>query len=160
MRIYYFLFSVVCLWHLSSSFEINLERIEIKNETNIPGLYNIREMRIAKYNRSTFALNADADILFDLNDNCEVRPTSIRGKVPITWALSLLLFQLKAEIFHSPMGNNQYTKSIAGVKRSPFCEVWEKFYRKHFMKSFKDSSNLPQYKDDEPSCPLKKVGVF
>lgn len=60
------------------------------------------------------------------------------------------------DIFYSKDGT-EYNKFPVGIERKPFCVVWEKLYRKNFMSSMKEVSNLPQYADDEESCPVKKV---
>lgn len=58
------------------------------------------------------------------------------------------------------MGNNIFTKSPIGLTRQPFCDIWDKYYRKKFMKNVEGISNLPQLTPTQPHCPLYRVRLF
>lgn len=68
--------------------ELNFERIELLNSSYVEGLYNVSLLRISKYNRTTYALSFDGELLFDVTEDVKV----------------------KADFYHSRMNNNQYSK--------------------------------------------------
>lgn len=135
---------VICVWifHCAnvSSTEIQFDRIEILNDSYVEGYYNVSEFRITKFNRTTYVLNARADIFVDIDQD------------------------IKTElILHfNRLNNNQYTKLPMGLPKDYLCNIIQKYYRKFIMVQVKDCSNLPQPMPELPDdqiCPIKKVNI-
>lgn len=115
--------------------EIQMDRIELLNETYVDGYYNLSEFRITKFNRTAYVLNAQVELFVDINTNIKV----------------------EVSFHYNRLNNNQYTKSPMGIPKGYLCSVAEKFYRKSLMVALKDCSNLPQRQPNEPICPMEKV---
>lgn len=52
--------------------DISFDRIEVLNDSHVDGCYDIEEMRITKFNRSAFVLNAEFETLVDIDDTFSV----------------------------------------------------------------------------------------
>lgn len=117
--------------------EIQFDRIEFLNKSYVEGSYNLSELRITKFNRTTYVLNGKAEIFIDINRD------------------------IKAEVvFHyNRLNNNQYTKSPLSLSKDYLCNMGEKYYRKFIMAQVKDCSNFPQPGPNEPICPIIKVNL-
>lgn len=56
------------------------------------------------------------------------------------------------------MGNSQYVKSPMGLPKMGLCTFLKTVYKKYLMSELAAPvSNLPQYTEDEESCPFKAV---
>lgn len=55
------------------NYEIILEKIECLNGSGVAGIYSITELRIGKYNRTTYTLNVEFELYADIGDGYFVR---------------------------------------------------------------------------------------
>lgn len=120
------------------SYTVALDQVFLYNSTALDGFYNVTQMRIAKYNRTTFVLNFDGEIYFDVDET---------------------VF-LQVEFYVSQFNNNQYQKSPFRVPKLTFCDFMKRLYVPWWQKDLKHTSNLPQFEPNEKPCPLKKVYFF
>lgn len=124
----------MCFWDGIRSNEIQFDRIEL-NPLSLDGFYNASLFRIAKFNHTAYALNADGDIFTDVDQN----------------------FDIEINFYYNRMNNNQYIRSPLRVPKGSLCNTIEKYYRTYVMKYIQDYSNLPQYEPPATFCPLKQV---
>lgn len=123
-------------WESVTTDEIIYDRVELLNSSSLEGIYNFTEFRITKFNRTLFVINSKIELLQDLDETFEVE----------------VLF------YFNRLNNNQYTKSIARVKRDKLCIVATKFQDALFTNLNKDKTNLPP--EGVGYCPLKKVVII
>lgn len=114
--------------------EIQIDRIEFVNTTFMEGIYNVSELRISRINRTTYALSAELTFYVDFDKN---------------WVYEI-------SFFRNRFNNNQYYKMPFGLSKRTVCETFEPIYQKHVQAVIKDISNLPQLKEGEHICPLKR----
>lgn len=114
--------------------EFQFERIELKTPSYVEKYYNISEIRITKYNRTTYVLNLHGEFFVDFDEE----------------------FFLEIFFYFNRLNNNQYTKSPAHIKK-PFCEVLRRFYKNYIMGQLQGYSNFPQLEPDEDVCPIERV---
>lgn len=86
--------------------EIHFDRIELKNTSYNPEVYNISLLRIAKFNRTTYVLNANVDVLADIDSQ----------------------YYMEVSFFYNRFNNNQYSRSLIRVPRMNLCDAIERFY--------------------------------
>lgn len=97
----------------------------------LPGIYNISQIRIAKYNRTTSVLNFDGDLLVKLSDDIEV----------------------DVSFYYNRLNNNQYNQMLMAIPKTKICSCLDKYYH-FFMKDLKNTSNLPQLGSSKNICPI------
>lgn len=115
--------------------KIEIDRVEILNSSYMEGIYNISELYVSKFNRTAYVLNVKMMLYIDIDENCEV----------------------ELSLHHNRLNNNQYNKMPFGISRRSCCQLLEEHYRTVFMPLLKDVSNLPQLKEGDHVCPIKKV---
>lgn len=69
---------------------VRFDQVVLGNSTYLDRYYNLTQCRIAKYNRTTYVLNYEIEMFFDLDENVFV----------------------EAEIYKSFLNNNQYTRYL------------------------------------------------
>lgn len=117
--------------------EIILDRIELVNTTYLEGFYNMSELRISRINRTTYVLNAQIITYFVLDQNWEI----------------------EVSFFRNRFNNNQYYKMPFRFPRTSACQVLDQYYVKYLQPGLKGITNLPQFKEGEHFCPIKKVSI-
>lgn len=117
------------------SLEFQFERIELKNESYIPNRYNVSLLRITKLNRTTYAMNLEAEFFNDADTN----------------------HSMEVRFYYNRLNNNQYSRSPAHLPKQSICNIGNKQYKDILMPHLKGNSNFPQLKPGENFCPLKKV---
>lgn len=135
MKMFIVIFLSILFFENASSLEIQFDRIEMVNASYLEGWYNISLFRVAKYNRTAYGINFQGEFFNEINSE----------------------HYLEVKIYYNRLNNNQYSLSPAHISKTPFCDVFEKFYRKHWMHQLKGKSNFPQLQPNENFCPLKKV---
>lgn len=121
-----------------SATEIQLDRVELLNQTYMEGFYNLSEFRVTKFNRTSYVWNAEVEMFSDIDDK----------------------LKLEVTFHHNRLNNNQYNKSPMQISKDTLCNIAEKYYRKFIMNDIKDISNFPQLKAGEPVCPIVKVCIL
>lgn len=134
--------------------DVSLQKIETSNGTGAAGLYAIKELKAGKFNRTAFVLNTQFETFIDLDESFTVGEISFQIQFNF-YKNKNSVFQVKADVYFSRMGNNQFMRSPLRYAEQNFCQGAEKFY-KNYMKNLKDNSNFPQYGPDEKVCPFKK----
>lgn len=109
--------------------EIQFDRAEVI-PLFVEGLIKINEFRVTKFNRTSYVLNIDVDILNDIDEY-------VKGE---------------ASFYYNRLNNNQYNKSPLNVPRSGICKIADKYYPVFVMEQVKNSSNLPQYEAPDTFC--------
>lgn len=62
------IFLFFSLKFIASADEVHLDRVELRNASYIPGLYNVSLIRIAKFNRTAYAFNLIGDLSRDISN--------------------------------------------------------------------------------------------
>lgn len=119
---------------LSEANDMEFDRIQIK-PMYLQGIYNTSVLRVAKSNRTAYAVDARFELYTDIDQN----------------------FQAQVDLYHKRANNNQYTKSSLRLPRGPLCNVLDNYYPQYGMKQMKGRSNFPQYEPPTKFCPMKKV---
>lgn len=71
LKIFLFIF-VINKFSSIDGFEIYLQQVDVKSPVRLAGVYNIKLMRVIKYNRTAYVLNGDLEIETDLDDTYSV----------------------------------------------------------------------------------------
>lgn len=134
------LFLTICAWftilNQLTANEIYFDTIKIV-PLYLKDFFNITEVRITKYNRTTPVLNFCVDVLFDIDENLE-------GEI---------------NFHYNRLNNNQYNKMPFGIQKTKFDEIVEKFYTKYIMSDVINFSNLPKCDPPKTPCVFKRVRV-
>lgn len=133
---------VVCLlshiWGGIFTTEIQVDRIEVLNSTYQKNLYNISELRVTKFNRTTYTINANFILFFDIDEK-------------VTGDISL---------HYNRFNNNQYNKMPFELKKDTLCNHLSKFYKSFIMDLVNNCTNLLQYAPNEHICPIPSKVSF
>lgn len=134
---------VIFLWILNSFPSLNiknelvLDRVELINATYLEGLYNISEMRVGKFNRTTYVLNFEIESFIEINQKDS---------------------EFETTFYFNRMNNNQYSKTLIHVRRSPLRSTMDTFRTLLFPDAMRTHSNLPVFNGPNASfCPIPKV---
>lgn len=122
-------------WDETFTTEIQVDRVELLNSTFSDGIYNISELRVTKFNRTSYVLNLDAEIFFDVDQSVDAELT----------------------LHHNRMNNNEYNKMPFGLAKKSLCTYLEKYYKSILMEPMKNISNSPQLGPKDNVCPIPKV---
>lgn len=117
--------------------EMYFDRIELLNESYVEGLYKVNEMRITKFNRTTYVLNGEAEFYYVTNDSVKV----------------------EMSFHYNRFNNNQYAKSLMRVPKDSLCKIVEKYYPIISMQRMNNVTNFPIIEPGEKYCPLPKVCI-
>lgn len=132
------LFFCPCIWliwfNISTTNVIYFDYVEAV-PLYLKDYFNISELRISKFNRTTFVANFRVDLYNDVDREYEIEET----------------------LHYNRLNNNQYNKIPFGISRTNLCDAMDKFYGKYLMKDVKNDSNFPQYKPPAKGCPIKNV---
>lgn len=125
-------------FELIKSFDVIFERVELLNSSYVEGFYNFSNVRIQKYNRTTFVLNLNFELFIDFDEDvfCEVT------------------------FSYNRFNNRQFALTPVHIKKQPFCNMTEGYYKRFVMLQVKDLSNFPQFELEEAPCPFKKVIIL
>lgn len=115
--------------------EIQFDHVDFVNSTFLQDFYNFSMIRIGKYNRTTYVLNANAEFNNTAREDIKI----------------------KLRFHFNRLNNNQYTRMPMEVPKQTICQLGEKYYRPYLMNQVKNCSNFPQYKPGEPMCPILPV---
>lgn len=118
-----------------STTEIQFDRVELMNGSYLENFYNFSVLRINKFNRTTYVINAIVQFNNTADEN----------------------FQIELLFHFNRLNNNQYSKMPLKIRKENICVLTDKYYRPFFMGQIKNCSNLPQFEPDEPACPIKNV---
>lgn len=58
--------------NIKSLHEIHFDRIELVNRTEFPGIYKVDKLRVKKFNRTAFVIDADFEIIQDIDERFSV----------------------------------------------------------------------------------------
>lgn len=134
------LFLLEILNSVSNAGNINefvFDRVEALNGTYLEGIYNISEMRIGKFNRTTYVLTFEIEVFVEMNQK--------DTEVEVTF-------------YYNRMNNNQYNKSPINIKRVSLCTLFDRFGSIIFPKAMETHSNFPGLKGNP--CPITPVRYF
>lgn len=131
LLVYVLLFNASTIWMA----EVYFDRIELLNSSYVENVYKVYEFRVAKFNRTTYVLNADCELFYDTDQN----------------------HTAEFAFYYNRLNNNQYTKSLIRVPKDSLCNIADKYYATFAMDSVKNRSNLPQLQPGEKYCPFKMV---
>lgn len=120
-----------------SATEIQINRVELLNSTYKEGFYNFSELLVTRINRTAYVINLQVMIYLDIDEN----------------------FEFEVSFHHNRLNNNQYNKMPYRIPRKTICQALDQFYKKLIWPAVKDVSNLPQVKEGEHVCPVKKVYI-
>lgn len=112
-----------------------LDRLELLNATYAPGLYNFSEFRIAKFNHTTYVINAVVDTIIDLGEELSI----------------------EVAFFYNRFNNNQYQRTVMRVPKMKVCDAIERYYPIFMTEEIKKTTNFPEVIAGKKYCPLKKV---
>lgn len=76
LKIFLFIF-VINKFNSIDGFEIYLQQVDVKSPMRSAGVYNIKLMRVIKYNRTAYVFNGDLEFETDLGDTYSVRMISL-----------------------------------------------------------------------------------
>lgn len=117
--------------------ELVFDRVELVNATYLEGLYNISEMRVGKFNRTTYVLNFEIEFFIEVNQEDS---------------------ELDTTFYFNRMNNNQYSKTPIHVRRSSLCNCLDTFKTLLFPDTMRKHSNLPVFNGPNANfCPIPKV---
>lgn len=115
--------------------EVQFDRVEV-TPSFVEGFFKIHEIRVTKFNRTTYVMNIDIDIFIDIDKD----------------------YTAEATFHYNRLNNNQYNKSPISVPKSDLCKIGDKYYPTFVMEQVRNGSNLPQYKAPDTFCQhFKKV---
>lgn len=114
------------------------DRVELLNSSYLEGFYNITEYRISKFNHTSHVLNGKFEFFIDIDSD----------------------FYIEASINYNRLNNNQYTKTIFHVKKTPLCDYMQKLYGLFSSDLGPENGNFPRREHGEKVCPFPKVFYF
>lgn len=118
-----------------SLYTIQFDEVELLNSSYLESFYNFSKLSVTKFNRSTFVLNLEAELLTDLNED----------------------FLMDVAIYLKRKPGSSWSKNLYFYPNYYFCDAMKK-YRHYTMKDFKNFSNFPQYDENEnDGCLFPKV---
>ncbi|XP_058454863.1 uncharacterized protein LOC131432543 [Malaya genurostris] len=123
----YSLFAVMFYPYHYCKIEVDLQRFEQTGDTTV---FDARNVRVRKYNRSTPVLNGTVTVRRDLNND----------------------FQTAVRVAYSRLGNNQFNEYPLKWPTTPFCHMMKDSYR-DIQYIFANHSNFPQV-SEEGLCPF------
>lgn len=135
-----YLLAFGCLYlalHLVIPQAIQFDNVLLQNTTYKEGVYNISVFRIAKFNRSSYVLNVEVDLIVDFDKD----------------------YQVEVAFYYNPLNNQQYTLHPFRVQTAPFCNISHKFYNTIYKENIEQYTNFPVTKSGVNNCPLKKVST-
>lgn len=131
------LLSIVISLNAVISYELLFDRVEIE-KPYIEGFYNVSMVRVAKFNRTTYVLNGEAETFIDVDEK----------------------FEIECSFAYSRLNNNQYSTLPLKLRRTKICDFLEKYKIVLGTYDLKEKTNIPLPKPDEKACPVKKVKQF
>lgn len=114
---------------IDAAMEVQLDRFE---QLSGHHLINASGVRVRKYNRTTWALDGEADVYIDLTD----------------------AYSFYVGSAYSRLGNNQYNEYPLKLAKNKTCAVFNGPF-KEYQQYFVESTNLPRVADDW-LCPFPK----
>lgn len=137
IRQLFIVFSVIIGFILTSInskiFTIQFDEVKLLNSTYLEGYYNISNLIVTKFNRSTFVFNADFELLMDSTEDFIMDITFYsKRRAGMNWSKSSYYFP----------------------KRSP-CERLELF--KSYRMNGYNGSNMQPRQEDDGHCVFPKV---
>lgn len=136
-RSFYFLsicFLFIFYLQTISTNELYFDRVETLNDTSAKGFYNYTNLRIAKYNRTTYVFNVNVEFYTELGADITI----------------------EVQFYYNTMNNNQYTKHMMHIPPMPACSLVQKF-GSLFLRTSPNITNFVQKEDGEFMCPILAV---
>lgn len=121
--------------HSLRKYDVTFDQAKFLSSNVVDGVYNIRQFRAAKFNRTATVLNVDLDLYIDLDESIFVEVTTYRSR----------------------LSNNQYERLPFGVPNMTWTEYTRRYYKPVLMKGFGECSNLPQFESDSENYMWPKV---
>lgn len=118
--------------------EIYWDLLDIATGSYVEGYYNISYARVSKFNRTTYVLNGKWDFLRDIDDD----------------------FNLEITMHYNRFNNNQYTKSLIGMRKDNFCKVANKYGYLFLTENLRNHTNFGGNATPDKICPVEKVRKY
>lgn len=116
----------------SKVYTIQLDEAKFLNSSYLEGYYNLSRLTVSKFNRSTFVMNVDLELLVDLNDD----------------------YFFDTAYYSKKIACHSWSKNLYYWKNQSQCLVLETF--RYFAVKGYNNTNVPLFKKDE-QCLLRKV---
>lgn len=120
-----------------STTKLQLDNVVLLNSTYMEGYYNLTQLHISKFNRTSYVLNFETTLYIDLDNKFDVE----------------VLFH------HNRLNNNQYNKTPFRVSKRSLCKTIDDYYTL-IESTLEEVSNFPLRKPAANYCPLKKVYIL
>lgn len=134
------IFPTICVYQLLIvvfATEIQPDRVEVSESMYRENLYKFTEARVTKINRTTFTVNYEFVLFFDIDQNIE----------------------MDATLYFNRLNNNQYTRTPYGMKKESFCKLLDKYYYTFLKDSLKECTNYLDYVNETNPLPICPVPV-
>lgn len=114
--------SIFCV-QMSESVDVILDQMNVLNTTYMPGYYNISELRVTKFSRNEYGVNANFELFVDFDED----------------------IYLEIQLYMKRVMGHEYAKSPLGFQRKPFPEAFQKYYmvQKKIIDGMQGYSNIP-----------------
>lgn len=115
--------------------ELLFDQVQSWNESYSEGYYNLTELRISKFNRTTYVYNTVVEYFVDIDDK----------------------FEMEMNFYYNRLNNNQYRRTLIRVPRENLCKLVDKYYKLFYTAVHeKNITNFITSQEKSP-CPAKKV---
>ena len=94
----------------------------------------VEDFRVKRFNKTVYAINGGLNFNIDFG---------------VGWEVSM-------NCWRSKLGNNQWELTALKAPRQPICDFIRNFYKEKIQNEFLDSSDLPVFKNGDPTCPFPK----
>lgn len=112
-------------------YEMEIQKVELLNKSEY---ITVDKLRVKRYNKTVYAVNGGLSFNIDFGDGWEVEMKCWRSK----------------------LGNNQWELTSLKAPRQSICDFVQSIYKEKVQTEFHDSSDLPVFKDGDPTCPFPK----
>ena len=127
------LMMIVVLSHASIApkYDLEIQKILLMNESDFIKFDNFR---VKRYNKTVHAISGVVSFKIDFGDDWEI----------------------KMDCFRSKLGNNQWKLTPFKASQQSICNFVKSVYKDKIQSEFSDTSDLPVFKDGDPTCPFPK----
>ena len=122
---------VVLSQDLGPKYEIEMQKILLMNESDFIKFDNFR---VKRYNKTVHAISGVVSFKIDFGEDWEI----------------------KMDCFRSKLGNNQWELTPFKAPQQSICNFVKTIYKKRVQSENSDTSDLPVFKDGDPTCPFPK----
>lgn len=124
LKMYFLIFFCTIFYvQMSESVDLILDHMNLLNTTYLPGYYNISELRVTKFSRNEYGVNANFELFIDFDEK----------------------IYLEIQLYMKRIMGHEYAKSPFGFQRKPFPEAFQKYYviQKKIIDGMQGYSNIP-----------------